>query len=55
MSDPWTGVDSPLAANPQQVGIGLWLARQLCDQLTITTHPTGGARVSLLITTAHAE
>ena len=47
MADPWTGVDSPLPANPQPVGIGLWLARQLCDQLTITTHPTGGARISL--------
>jgi anti-sigma regulatory factor (Ser/Thr protein kinase) len=55
MADPWTGVDSPLAANPQQVGIGLWLARQLCDQLTITTHPAGGARVSLTITTGPAE
>jgi anti-sigma regulatory factor (Ser/Thr protein kinase) len=47
MADPWTGVDSPLPANPQPVGMGLWLARQLCDQLTITTHPTGGARISL--------
>lgn len=52
MTDPWTGVDSPLPANPQQEGIGLWLARQLCDRLTITTHPTGGARVSLTITAA---
>jgi anti-sigma regulatory factor (Ser/Thr protein kinase) len=55
MADPWTGVDSPLPTNPQQVGTGLWLARQLCDQLTITTHPGGGARVSLLITPAQAR
>jgi anti-sigma regulatory factor (Ser/Thr protein kinase) len=50
MADPWTGVDSPLPANPQPVGTGLWLARQLCDQLTITTHPAGGARISLQLT-----
>ncbi|GAA4692504.1 hypothetical protein GCM10023215_32050 [Pseudonocardia yuanmonensis] len=48
MADPWTGVDAPLPGNPPQVGAGLWLARQLCDQLTITRSAGGGAEVRLL-------
>jgi anti-sigma regulatory factor (Ser/Thr protein kinase) len=50
--DPWTGVDAPLPANPQRVGAGLCAARQLCDELVITTQPDGDARVRLLITTS---
>jgi len=39
LRDPNAGVDSPLPGNPQAAGHGLWLARQLCDELTITCRP----------------
>lgn len=39
--DPYAGVDSPLSGNPAPGGHGLWLARQLCDSLTIVADPGG--------------
>jgi anti-sigma regulatory factor (Ser/Thr protein kinase) len=51
IADPWAGVDAPLPGNPRQVGAGLWLARQLCDRLTITRAAGGGAQVRLLFDT----
>jgi anti-sigma regulatory factor (Ser/Thr protein kinase) len=49
IDDPWTGFDSPLGANPGRHGMGLWVARQLCDQLTISRPASGGSRVGLLL------
>jgi anti-sigma regulatory factor (Ser/Thr protein kinase) len=49
LDDPWTGFDSPLGANPGRNGMGLWVARQLCDQLTISRPASGGSRVGLLL------
>jgi anti-sigma regulatory factor (Ser/Thr protein kinase) len=49
IDDPWTGFDSPLGANPGRNGMGLWVARQLCDQLTISRPASGGSRVGLLL------
>jgi anti-sigma regulatory factor (Ser/Thr protein kinase) len=49
ISDPYTGIDSPFVGNPDRNGMGLWVARQLCDQLTITTGPTGGATVRVSV------
>lgn len=55
IADPWAGVDSPLPRNPGRNGTGLWVARQLCHQLTISDHPGGGARVELLWTPGPGE
>lgn len=41
LRDPYAGVDSPLPGNPNAGGRGLWLARQLCDELTISTDRDG--------------
>jgi anti-sigma regulatory factor (Ser/Thr protein kinase) len=49
IDDPWTGFDSPLGTNPGRNGMGLWVARQLCDQLTISRPASGGVRVGLLL------
>jgi anti-sigma regulatory factor (Ser/Thr protein kinase) len=35
IGDPYAGIDCPLPGNPDARGAGLWVARQLCDQLTI--------------------
>jgi hypothetical protein len=29
--------------------MGIWTARQLCDQLVIADNPTGGATIRLLL------
>jgi anti-sigma regulatory factor (Ser/Thr protein kinase) len=47
IGDPWSGVDSPLPGNPRPGGLGLWMARQMCERLTIDRSPGGGARVTL--------
>jgi anti-sigma regulatory factor (Ser/Thr protein kinase) len=47
IDDPYTGIDSPLPGGSGAAGAGLWIARQLCDQLTIDHAPVGGARVVL--------
>jgi hypothetical protein len=41
LPDPHAGVDSPLPGNPYPSGHGLWLARQLCDRLSIESTGTG--------------
>jgi DcmR-like sensory protein/histidine kinase-like protein len=41
IADPYAGVDSPFSGNPAPGGHGLWLARQLCDYLTIAADPSG--------------
>lgn len=49
LRDPYAGVDSPLADLAEASGRGLWIARQLCDQLTITCDPeAGGTTVRLM-------
>jgi anti-sigma regulatory factor (Ser/Thr protein kinase) len=47
LPDPYAGIDSPLPGNPAPHGYGLWLARQLCDFLTIARHPGPGTTVRL--------
>jgi hypothetical protein len=48
LPDPYVGIDSPLPGNPVPGGHGLWLARQLCDFLTIAArHPGPGTTVRL--------
>lgn len=49
ITDAYTGIDSPLPRNPHRGGTGLWVARQLCDLLTISSHPGQGATVRLRI------
>lgn len=46
--DPYAGFDSPLAGNPDAPGHGLWIARQLCDDLTIRSG-AGGTTVRLVL------
>lgn len=49
LPDPFQGVDSPLPGNPDAGGHGLWVARQLCDDLTIASDPgRGGTTVRLV-------
>jgi hypothetical protein len=48
---PWTGVDAPLPRNPRNNGAGLWLARQLCEGLTITPGRHGDTEVRLIYDT----
>ncbi|HYH32845.1 MAG TPA: sensor histidine kinase [Pseudonocardia sp.] len=45
IDDPYTGIDSPLPGNPGAAGTGLWVARQLCDHLTINNTPSGASVV----------
>ena len=47
IADPYLGVDSPLPGNPRAPGMGLWLARQLADRLTIGTDGSGATVVAL--------
>lgn len=47
IDDPYAGIDSPLAGNPDAGGAGLWVARQFCDQLTIDSTPVGGVNIVL--------
>lgn len=46
--DPYSGFDSPLADTPQLRGRGLWIARQMCDDLTISRRD-GLTEVQLLL------
>ena len=49
IGDPYTGIDSPLPGNPSRAGMGIWVARQLCDRVVIVDNPVGGATVGLLL------
>jgi anti-sigma regulatory factor (Ser/Thr protein kinase) len=49
IDDPYTGIDSPFPGNPSRTGMGIWTARQLCNQLIIADNPTGGATIRLVL------
>lgn len=47
LDDPWVGFDPPVRSDSES-GRGLWIARQLCDDLTIST-AGAGTTVRLLL------
>jgi signal transduction histidine kinase len=49
LHDPYAGVDSPLPGNPDARGRGLWLARQLCERVTISTGADGAGTTVRLV------
>ncbi|MGI8529281.1 MAG: anti-sigma factor RsbA family regulatory protein [Geodermatophilaceae bacterium] len=46
ISDPFAGLLSP-HGHSDSTGMGLWMARELCDELTISSPPGGGCTVAL--------